>query len=515
MFVGVDVGGTNTDAVLMDGIDLSGAAKLPTTADVTSGIIDATTEALRHLPRGGRVDAVMVGTTQLTNALLQQQGLSPTAVVRLALPATKLLPPLIDWPTTLKDAIGGLTYMVHGGHEFDGREIAPLDLEELRAAVRDMRRRGVRAVAVSGVFSPVNTAHETTAAALISQEAPELFVSLSHQNGRMGLLERENAAVLNACLSDMARLTVHGIQRALETLGLQVPLYLSQNDGTLMDAEFAARFPVLTISSGPTNSMRGAAFLSGVRDGAVVDVGGTSTDVGVIARGFPREAAVAVTMAGVRTNFRMPDTLSIPLGGGSRVRTGPFRLGPDSVGFRLTEEGLVFGGDTMTTTDVAVAAGRARVGNPDLVERLDATLVDLVMAEIRERVETAIDRVKISSGDVPVVLVGGGSILLGDSLNGASQISRPEHAEVANAIGAAIAQVGGQVERVYSLDQTDRQQAVADASAGAIGQAVAAGADPASVEVVEIDEIPLTYVPSNATMVRVKAVGNLAQRATH
>ena len=155
------------------------------------------------------------------------------------------------------------------------------------------------------------------------------------------------------------------------------------------------------------------------------------------------------------------------------------------------------------------------IGNPDLVERLDATLVDLVMAEIRERVETAIDRVKISSGDVPVVLVGGGSILLGDSLNGASQISRPEHAEVANAIGAAIAQVGGQVERVYSLDQTDRQQAVADASAGAISQAVAAGADPASVEVVEIDEIPLTYVPSNATMVRVKAVGNLAQRATH
>ncbi len=510
VFVGVDVGGTNTDAALMDGNKLLGAAKLPTTADVTSGIIDAITEALRHLPRDGRVDAVMVGTTHFTNALLERQRLSPTAVVRLALPATSLLPPLIDWPTPLKDAIGGFTYMVHGGHEFDGREIAPLDAAELRAAVQDMRRRDVRAVAVSGVFSPVNTAHEEAAAEIIGQEAPDLSVSLSHRNGRMGLLERENAAVLNACLSDTARMTVQAIERALQSLGLQAPLYLSQNDGTLMDAQFAARFPVLTISSGPTNSMRGAAFLSGVRDGAVVDVGGTSTDVGVIARGFPREAAVAVTIAGVRTNFRMPDTLSIPLGGGSLVRTGPLRLGPESVGFRLTEKALVFGGDTVTTTDAAVAAGRARIGNPCLAQGLETDLVDSVLAEIKERVETAIDRVKISSGDVPVVLVGGGSVLLGNTLSGASQILRPEHAEVANAIGAAIAQVGGQVERVYSLEQTGREQAIADASAEAISQAVSAGADPASVEVVEIDEVPLTYVPSNATLVRVKAVGNLA-----
>ncbi len=153
MFIGVDVGGTNTDAVLMDGTRLAGAAKAPTTADVTTGIVAAVTELLAQGLRGARVDAVMVGTTDFTNALLERRNLSPTAVIRLALPATQLLPPLVDWPAELKDAVGGFTYMVGGGHEFDGREISPLDRAELRRVVRALRDAGVKAVALSGVFS--------------------------------------------------------------------------------------------------------------------------------------------------------------------------------------------------------------------------------------------------------------------------------------------------------------------------------------------------------------------------
>ena len=511
MYIGVDVGGTNTDAVLMDGFNLAGAVKVPTSADVTSGIVASLTDLLHDLPRNARVDAVMVGTTHFTNALLEHRDLSPTAVVRLSLPATHLLPPLVDWPGPLKAAVGGHTYMVGGGHEFDGREIAALDRVGLREAVRDMRRNGVRAVAVSGVFSPVNSAHEAEAGEIIRNEAPEFRVCLSNENGRMGLLERENAAALNACLGDIAARTIDGIGQALRALGIDAPLYMSQNDGTLMDSEFASRFPVLTISSGPTNSMRGAAYLSGVTDGIVVDVGGTSTDVGALVKGFPREAAVAVQLAGVRTNFRMPDMVSIPLGGGTVVEGEPFRMGPESVGYRLMEEALVFGGSTLTATDLAVAEGRARVGDSQLIAGLDQSLVFQAMSAIQNRVEDAIDRVKLSLEDVPVVLVGGGSVLLGDSLSGASRVLRPEHAGVANAIGAAIAQVGGQVERVYSLENYGRDEAIADCSAAAVSRAVAAGADPATTEVVEIDEVPLTYVPSSATLVRVKAVGNLAR----
>ena len=513
MFVGVDVGGTNTDAVLMDGRSLIGAAKVPTTGDVTSGIADAVAELLKQTGLRDGVDAVVVGTTHFTNALLERRSLAPTAVVRLCLPATELLPPLVEWPDGLRDAVGGHAYMVAGGNEFDGREISSLDRSAILEAVRDMRARGIRAVAVSGVFSPVDPSQESEAAAVIRQAAPDLRVCLSHENGRIGLLERENAAALNACLGEVAAATVNGIEQALSVLGLDVPLFMSQNDGTLMDTSFALQYPVLTISSGPTNSMRGAAYLTGVSDGIVVDIGGTSTDAGALVRGFPRESAVAVELAGVRTNFRIPDVESIALGGGSIVERDPWRVGPESVGYRLTDRALTFGGDTLTATDLAVAAGLSSVGHPELVGSLDPGLVQRGVEDIRERVETLIDRVKLGRGDVPVVLVGGGSILLGDSLVGASRVLRPQHADVANAIGAAIAQVSGQVERVYSLDTGSREEAIEDCTRDAVARAVAAGADPSTVEVVEVEEVPLTYVPSNATRVRVKAVGDIAPSA--
>lgn len=517
MRIGVDVGGTNTDAVLMDGHELLAQAKLPTTADVTSGIVASLEEVLRQKPAAATITGVMLGTTHFTNALLERKALTPTAVLRLALPATTLLPPLVDWPDELKDAIGGFTFMVHGGHEFDGREIASIDPAEIREAAKQMRKQGVQAAAICGVFSPVNPAHEQEAAAILQSEIPEIQLTLSHQNGRIGILERENASTLNACLSNIARHTIRGFRRALEELGLDARLFLSQNDGTLMDADFAARFPVFTIASGPTNSMRGAAFLSGVRDGIVVDIGGSSTDVGALVNGFPREASVAVNLAGVRTNFRMPDVLSIALGGGSIIREGPpgagapaATIGPDSIGYRLTEEALAFGGSTMTATDIAIAGGLASVGNPELVRGLNRSMVKSVIQDIQTRVEETVDKVKTSSGPVPVILVGGGSILVQDSLSGASQVLRPEHAEVANAIGAAIAQVGGQVEKVFSLDDMSRQAALDSAKDEAIGRAVEAGADRNSVEIVEIDEVPLTYLPSNAILIRAKAAGDLA-----
>ena len=189
---------------------------------------------------------------------------------------------------------------------------------------------------------------------------------------------------------------------------------------------------------------------------------------------------------------------------------GSMRIGPESVGYRLSGEAMVFGGPTLTATDLAVADGRADVGDPGYIASLDRSFVVEAMRDIQLRVETAVDRVKLRHEDVPVVLVGGGSVLLGKELAGASQVLRPSHADVANAIGAAIAQVGGQAERVYSLDQTGREQAIRDCSAAATARAISAGADPSGIEIVEVDEVPLAYVPSSATLVRVKAVGNLA-----
>ena len=133
-----------------------------------------------------------------------------------------------------------------------------------------------------------------------------------------------------------------------------------------MLAEVAEAYPVYCFASGPTNSMRGAAFLSKRDEALVVDVGGTTTDIGSLRHGFPREANNVVEIGGVRTLFRMPDLLSLGLGGGTQVVAASRRaltIGPASVGYRLTEQALVFGGDVLTVTDVAVAAGLIDLGD--------------------------------------------------------------------------------------------------------------------------------------------------------
>jgi N-methylhydantoinase A/oxoprolinase/acetone carboxylase beta subunit len=512
MRIGIDVGGTNTDAVLMDGARLLGAVKAATTPDVTSGIVTAL-DALQaeHPFAPADVAAVMIGTTHFINALVEARRLAPTAALRLGLPATASLPPLVDWPQRLVTAIDGRAYLAHGGHEFDGRPISDLDPDELRRHCADMATHGVRSVAISSVFSPVNTEFELRAAEIVAEElGPDVPISLSHEIGRVGLLERENATIINAALRELAAGIVDGLADSIAGHGITAPLYLSQNDGTLMDVGFARRYPVATFASGPTNSMRGAAVLSGLGTCAVVDIGGTTTDVGVLTGGFPREATVEVSVAGIRTNFRMPDVLSVGIGGGSHVvaEPGP-TVGPESVGYRLTEKALVFGGDVLTATDLAVAAGRAEIGDPSRVAHLPAALVSAALERVAADVADVVDRMRVSADPLPVVGVGGGSILLPESLPGIGTVHRPENFAVANAIGAAIAQVGGEVDRVFAIEPGRRDAAVDEARQEAVDRAVVAGADPATVEIVDFDEVPIPYLPGNATRIRCKAVGDL------
>lgn len=509
MRIGIDVGGTNTDAVLLDGRRVLAELKTPTTPDVTSGIVSALAGLLEasELDRT-QVQAVMIGTTHFTNAVVEAKRLIPVAAVRLGLPATKALPPMVDWPERLRTALGGHVYLCHGGHEFDGRPLSPLEPDELRRVAADAAAHGVRSFAIASVFSPVNGELEEQAAAIIEEELPQAVISLSHELGRIGLIERENATIMNACLRDLAVDIVKAFRASLDVSGIDAPLYLSQNDGTLMQVEYAERYPVATFASGPTNSMRGAAFLSGLSDCAVVDIGGTTSDVGMLVNGFPREAAMVVEVGGVRTNFRMPDVLSLGIGGGSLVQADG-AVGPESVGYELTNRALVFGGNVLTTTDLVVAAGRADVGDAARVTGLDRTLVEGALAWIEHSLAETVDRMKTSAGPIPVVVVGGGSILLGQSLPGASELQRPDHHAVANAIGAAIAQIGGEVDHIVSLDNRTREQALEEAKAEATEKAIAAGARRESVEIVDVEEVPLAYLPGNATRIRVKAVGEL------
>jgi N-methylhydantoinase A/oxoprolinase/acetone carboxylase beta subunit len=509
--IGVDVGGTNTDVVLMDGRSVLAKLKTPTTEDVTGGITTAITSVLDESGADtGAIASVMIGTTHFTNAIVERRHLQPIGIIRIGLPATAALPPLIDWPEDLVEALESKTYLVHGGYEFDGRKISDFRPDEVEAAAKNIAAKGIRAVAITAVFSPVNPDQEEQAAEIVQRIVPDAMITRSAEIGRISLLERENAAILNSCLRDLANRTVDAFQRAIRDLGISAPLYLTQNDGTLMVADFARDFPVLTIASGPTNSMRGAAFLSGLNDAVVVDIGGTTTDVGMLTHGFPREASVAVDVGGVRTNFRMPDVYSAGLGGGSLVDFEANTVGPRSVGYRLTEEALVFGGSTVTASDIAVAAGVANFGDPAKVEHLDKADVSRALDKIQEIVNTAVDRMKTSAEPVQVIVVGGGSVLVSRDVEGASEMVKPNHYEAANAVGAAIAQISGEIDRVYALDSLTRDEAIASAKEEATERAVAAGADRESIQIVDVEDVPLAYLPGNATRIRVKAVGDLA-----
>ncbi|MGC4191053.1 MAG: hydantoinase/oxoprolinase family protein [Thermomicrobiales bacterium] len=509
--IGVDVGGTNTDAVLMDDRVVLAKLKTPTTEDVTSGITTAIRSVLAQ--SGTATDAiasVMIGTTHFTNAIVERRHMSPVAAIRLGLPATAALPPMVDWPEDLLASLEHEVYLAHGGHEFDGRIITPFDEGEIRGIAREIAAKGITAVAISSVFSPVNAEMEDRAAEVVAAEIPDVTITKSNEIGRIGLLERENAAILNSSLRALADRTVAAFERAIADLGITAPLYLTQNDGTLMVSDFARTYPVLTIASGPTNSMRGAAFLSGLTDAIVVDIGGTTSDVGMLAHGFPREASVAVEVGGVRTNFRMPDVYSVGLGGGSLVDLDAMTVGPQSVGYRLTEQALVFGGGTLTTSDIAVARGIVEMGDPVKVAHLDKDRVAVALEAIQEIVATAVDRMKTSAEPVPVIVVGGGSVLVSRPVEGASEMVKPLHFEAANAVGAAIAQISGEVDRVYALEGMTRDAAVDAAKAEASERAVAAGADPATIQIVDVEDVPLAYLPGNATRIRVKAVGDLS-----
>lgn len=508
--VGIDVGGTHTDAVLLDGDEVISWTKVLTSQDVQSGVMDSLEQVLQDRPgTKASIAAVMLGTTQFTNAVVQRSDLTEVAAIRIGLPSGQGLPPKSGWPEDISRALGNSIYMMRGGYLYDGSPLAPMDETEIDHVIADLKTKKIGAVAVSSTFSPANPEPEIHMRERIAAALPDVHVTLSHRVSGMGILERENAALLNASLLPFADGVVRSFVSAVRGRGLDCQFFVSQNDGTLMGADFARHFPALTFASGPTNSLRGASKLTGLKDAIVVDVGGTTSDIGVLRDGFPRESNVVIEVGGVRTNFRMPDVLALGLGGGSVVRENGHVVGPQSVGHQLVKEGLVFGGATLTATDVVVAAGLAEIGDPERVADVDAKLIARSRQTMASMLSQSIDRMRPSRDSLPVVLVGGGSILAQDALPDAYRVYTPKYSQVANAIGAAIAQIGGEAERIVSYERIGRERAIRQVTQEANETAISAGADGGALRVADIEETAISYMAGATTRLRVKVVGDI------
>jgi DUF917 family protein/N-methylhydantoinase A/oxoprolinase/acetone carboxylase beta subunit len=484
---------------------------------------------------------VTIGTTHFINAVIERDEyrLRRVAILRVSKSFLREVPPFSEWPSGLGNILHSYVGYVDGGLQIDGAEEAPINEQQVIEEAHKIKSLGLTAIVVAGVFSPIDDTHrqEDRICDILLREIPHADVVRSHTVANLGFMERENASVLNAAILQYARKTIRNFKTAMKDLGLTCPLLITQNDGTVLDASTAASVPIRTFLSGPTNSMRGAAYLSGLQFGKskdeeekteakvdaavrshnkapqciVIDIGGTTSDLGIIMpSGMPMQAAAYVKVAGVEVNYSMPHLYSIGLGGGSIVREedGKVIVGPQSVGRELVKKAFVFGGDTVTATDIVVAAGRAHIGDPSKVSHLSQSLVQAALDEMKRMLERAIDVIKLSPEPLPVLLVGGGAILAPDSLEGTSQLIRPQFHDVANAVGAAISRVCGLVDIIQSTVEQTVPQAVEYAVKLATSRAIAAGALSDTIQIAEIETIPVSYVENRVRTV-VRAVGDL------
>ncbi|MBI2810083.1 MAG: hypothetical protein HYX67_04550 [Candidatus Melainabacteria bacterium] len=271
------------------------------------------------------------------------------------------------------------------------------------------------------------------------------------------------------------------LERVAKALGIEAPLYMVQNNGSLMELEEALAYPLRTLAAGPTNSFLGAAQLANVQDAIVVDIGGTSTDIGLVRKGFAKRSFRGSTIGGVTLNFPMPDVISIALGGGSYVNNE--QIGPKSCGRRLKEEALAFGGTHCTLTDLALSLF------PSLIPDANCPLLPISRKKAEEMMTRALNSIqnackKMANREIelPVILVGGGARLFAEMLPAGCIV--PPHAEVANAYGAALAQVSAVEEQVISLNQ--REKVLLEIIAACKQKVIDKGADASSVSLIDL-----------------------------
>lgn len=529
--IGIDVGGTNTDSVMIDPDQFESENrgvlaynKSSTTADVSDGIsmsIQKLFEGdVKYEPKD--VLAVTIGTTHFINAVIEQDKarLQSVGVIRLCGPYGKGSFPYSDFPSGLTKIIKSHVGYVNGGHRVDGYEIQPLDEEAVLKNALEIKSKGIKSVAIVGIFSLIDKTHEVRAAELVRLIIPDANIVMSHTVSGIGLLARENASILNASIMAFAAKIIGSFIKSVRTLGFSCPVLLTQNDGTVLTTEEALATPIRTFSSGATNSMRGAAFLCS-REGIqgqsimVVDIGGTTTDVGLLLpSGFPRQCSSHAEVGGVRMNFSMPHVESIGLGGGSIVRQekGNVTVGPDSVGCDITSKAKVFGGDILTATDVSIAQGKAVFGvddNSKVQSSCDQRLKNGFESEVKIKLERVIDRMRTSPDPLPVLLVGGGSFISPLELRGASQVLRPPYYQVANAIGAAMGKLSALIHRIESLNSIDeKDEVITRITKQVTNDIVAKGALESSVMVVNLSYDPIPYVDRTYSF-EIKVVGDI------
>ncbi len=339
--LGIDAGGTYTDAVIYDfhdGRTHDTGKALTTRWNFTIGI----GRALARLDPGllQRVEMIALSTTLATNAIVEGDG---QKVGLLIMPPYGIYEPQ-DYPHEPKAPIPGRL-------SIGGQETQPIDERHVRRTVREMlANHGVGAFAVSGFAGAINPAHELVVKGIVQAESG-LSVTCGHElSAILDFKIRAATAVLNARIIPQLTTLIADLEKALAAMGISAPIVVVKGDGTLMQATMAKARPVETIFSGPAASVAGARHLTGLDDALVVDMGGTTTDTAAIAAGSVRIHETGSIVAGRRTHVRALDIRTAGLGGDSLINRekGAFTIGPRRVA------PIAWLGASVTGTGVAI-----------------------------------------------------------------------------------------------------------------------------------------------------------------
>ena len=271
----------------MIGDEVIAAAKRSTTAEVGDGLIAAVRAVLEAASMSpDSLATVMIGTTQFINAFVQRRDLTPVAAVRVALPKTDGIPPMVGWPEDLVQVVGRHGYLVGGGSFYDGSEYAPLDTAALENARSGHSGQGNSRDRFDQWIRAGPSRHRAKSGRSHSQRPSRSRHHPLERSGRPGPDRSRERRPHQRVAADLVSQSRDLAEGRIGAVGVRAPIYFSQNDGTLVSTGYATRFPIVTCSAGPTNSIRGAAFLTGLQDAIVMDIGGTTTDLGFLVRGI-------------------------------------------------------------------------------------------------------------------------------------------------------------------------------------------------------------------------------------
>jgi N-methylhydantoinase A/oxoprolinase/acetone carboxylase beta subunit len=343
MIIGLDVGGTHTDVVLLDQDGIQREIKVPTEpSDLFHSVLKGIEAVTEHIAVSA-LKRIVLSTTLTTNAIIQ--GRFPEAgMVVCAGPGID--PALFQ---TNRHYI-----RVRGAVDHRGREIEPVDPQEIRAVAAEFRRAGIRHIGVAGKFSVRNPRHEIQIHDILRSDFEKVFLG-HHVSGSLNFARRIATTYLNAAVYPIHKGFFEAVTQALAAKGMALPLRLLKADGGNMKFESSLEFPAQTILSGPAASVMGAvAMAAGREDALVMDIGGTTTDMAVLIGPAPVLDPLGISVGGHRTLIRSLETLSIGVGGDSRVgvENGRLTVGPDRRG-----PAIIYGGRTPTPTDALAVLG--------------------------------------------------------------------------------------------------------------------------------------------------------------